>query len=94
MSRLPEEAPPKVSSASPFLGLNCVLTGKLEKMDRSDAEKRIVALGGKTASSVSKKTDLVIAGPGAGSKLDKARELNIKTIDEDEFLRMLDLTKI
>jgi len=87
--RLPEEAPPKAAAGSPFAGLTCVLTGKLDTMERAEAERRIQALGGKATSSVSRQTDLVIAGPGAGSKLDKARELGIEIIDEDEFLRRL-----
>lgn len=88
-TRSPEETPVEVDPSSPFFGLTCVLTGTLEKMTRSEAEKKIAALGGKCAGSVSKKTHLVIAGPGAGSKLDKARELGITIIDEEEFLKLL-----
>ncbi len=87
MTRLPEEAPPERSEASPFAGLTCVFTGELEKMDRAEAEKLVERLGGKATSSVSKKTNLVIAGPGAGSKLKKAQDLKIEVIDETEFLR-------
>jgi DNA ligase (NAD+) len=89
--RLPEEAPPsrETLESSPFAGKTCVVTGKLESMSREEAEETIARLGGKAASSVSRKTDLVIAGPGAGSKLDKARELGIEVIDETEFLRRL-----
>ncbi|MDR3084858.1 MAG: NAD-dependent DNA ligase LigA [Christensenellaceae bacterium] len=84
------EAPAKIERSSPFLGLTVVLTGALSSMGRSEARERIEALGGKAAGSVSKKTDLVIAGEEAGSKLDKARELGLKIIDEAEFLRLLE----
>lgn len=87
--RLPEEEPPPVDASSPFAGLTCVLTGKMEQLDRTEGEKKIEALGGKAAKSVSKKTDLVIAGPGAGSKLKKAQELGIEVIDEAEFVKRL-----
>ncbi|MBE6142941.1 MAG: NAD-dependent DNA ligase LigA [Erysipelotrichaceae bacterium] len=66
-----------------------VLTGTLEKMTRDEAKAKIEALGGNCTGSVSKKTDLVIAGPGAGSKLTKAESLGIKVINEEEFLKML-----
>ena len=66
-----------------------VLTGTLEKMTRDAAKAKIEALGGNCTGSVSKKTDLVIAGPGAGSKLTKAESLGIKVINEEEFLKML-----
>ena len=66
-----------------------VLTGTLEKMTRDEAKSKIEALGGNCTGSVSKKTDLVIAGPGAGSKLAKAESLGIKVINEEQFLEML-----
>jgi DNA ligase (NAD+) len=66
-----------------------VLTGTLESMGRSEAQERIRALGGNVSGSVSKKTDYVIAGPGAGSKLDDARALGIAVLTEQEFLSML-----
>lgn len=75
----------KVAKDSPFAGKTVVLTGGLEKMERKAAEDLIKSLGGKPAGSVSKKTDLVIAGEKAGSKLAKARELGIEIIDEKEF---------
>lgn len=70
-------------------GKTWVLTGKLEQMGRSDAKNHLLALGAKVAGSVSAKTDCVVAGPGAGSKLKKATELNIPTMDEDQFVAFL-----
>lgn len=67
-----------------------VLTGTLEIMPRNEAKARLISLGAKVAGSVSKNTTCVVAGPGAGSKLNKAEELGIKTIDEGEFLTLLD----
>jgi DNA ligase (NAD+) len=75
-----------VSAAGPFAGKTVVLTGTLEQLGRKEAQELIKSLGGKSAGSVSKKTDLVIAGAKAGSKLKKARELGIEVIDEAEFL--------
>lgn len=72
-----------------FEGLSFVLTGTLEKFTRSEAKELIEKLGGKVAGSVSKKTDVVLAGAEAGSKLDKAVELGLKVIDELEFEKML-----
>lgn len=74
---------------SPFAGKTIVLTGSLSQLSRDDAKAQLVALGAKVAGSVSKKTDLVIAGEAAGSKLAKAQELGIAVIDEDEMLRLL-----
>ncbi len=74
---------------SPFAGKICVLTGTLEKMSRNEASEKIRARGGNVASSVSRKTDYVIAGPGAGSKLDDARALGVAVIDEAQFTELL-----
>ncbi|WP_172731030.1 NAD-dependent DNA ligase LigA [Pluralibacter gergoviae] len=74
---------------SPFAGKTVVLTGSLSQMSRDDAKARLVELGAKVAGCVSKKTDLVIAGEAAGSKLVKAQELGIEVIDEAEMLRLL-----
>ena len=74
----------------PFAGKSIVLTGSLERFSRSDAAGRIEKLGGKVSSSVSKKTAFVVAGPGAGSKLAKARELSVSVLTEDEFLRLME----
>ncbi|EOW6744480.1 NAD-dependent DNA ligase LigA [Cronobacter dublinensis] len=74
---------------SPFAGKTVVLTGTLNQMSRDDAKARLAALGAKVSGSVSKKTDLLIAGEAAGSKLAKAQELGIEVIDEAEMLRLL-----
>lgn len=71
---------------SPFAGKTIVLTGKLEQLTRGEAKEKIEALGGKVTGSVSKKTDLVIAGEEAGSKRDKAVELNIDIWDEEQLI--------
>ncbi len=72
-----------------FAGKTFVFTGALEKFTRKEAEKLVEERGGRTASSVSKKTDYLVAGPGAGSKLEKARSLGVAVITEDDFLEML-----
>jgi DNA ligase (NAD+) len=77
------------ASDSPFAGKTFVLTGTLEKMSRNEAAEKIRGLGGNVSSSVSRKTDYVVAGPGAGSKLDDARALGVAVLDETGFLEML-----
>jgi DNA ligase (NAD+) len=67
-----------------------VLTGGLSKMSREQAKEEIERRGGKVSGSVSKKTDLVVAGVDAGSKLKKAHELGVKVVDEAGFIAMLD----
>ncbi|HWA29689.1 MAG TPA: NAD-dependent DNA ligase LigA [Rhizomicrobium sp.] len=82
-------AAPKIKG-SPVAGKTIVFTGSLEKMTRQEAKARAEALGAKAAGSVSAKTDLVVAGPGAGSKLAEAQKHNVKVIDEDEWLKMIE----
>lgn len=73
----------------PLKGQTWVLTGTLETMGRAEAKDRLLALGAKVAGSVSAKTTVVVAGPGAGSKLTKAQTLGLKTLDEPAFLEFL-----
>lgn len=77
-----------VEKTTEFDGLTFVLTGTLENMTRDEASEMIKARGGKVSSSVSKKTDYVLAGEEAGSKLTKAQALGVKIIDKDTFLKM------
>jgi DNA ligase (NAD+) len=79
----------RADESSPFFGMTVVLTGTLASMTRPEAAKLIERAGGKTSGSVSKKTDFVIAGEEAGSKLEKAHKLGVKVIGEEEFLKML-----
>ncbi|WP_242216954.1 NAD-dependent DNA ligase LigA [Shinella zoogloeoides] len=94
IGRLLEEVTPQaaeavVVSSSPVAGKTVVFTGSLEKMTRDEAKAMAERLGAKVAGSVSKKTDLVVAGPGAGSKLDKAREFSVEVIDEDGWFELI-----
>ena len=84
-----EKVSAKKMAELPFAGKTFVLTGTLPSMSREEASKEIEARGGHVSGSVSKKTDYVLAGSEAGSKLDKARELGVKIIDEAEFKEML-----
>jgi len=84
-----EGARAQTATAGPFAGKIVVLTGTLAAMSRDEAKERIEAAGGKVTGSVSKKTDFVVAGEEAGSKLDKAKELGVAVLDERGFLKML-----
>jgi DNA ligase (NAD+) len=83
-----EEKPAK-AEALPLADMEFVLTGTLDAFPRQEAEERIKALGGTASSSVTRKTTYLVVGADPGSKLDKARSLGIKTINETEFLQLL-----
>lgn len=85
--------PEEVQQDSPISGKTIVVTGTLEKLDRRQAEALIESFGGKAAGSVSKKTDYVLAGESAGSKLTKARELGVRVLNEQEFFELIGETK-
>jgi len=74
---------------SEFTGKTFVFTGSLKKISRKDAQSMVEKLGARASGSVSSKTDYLVAGPGAGSKLMKAEELNISIYSEDEFLELI-----
>jgi DNA ligase (NAD+) len=84
------EAAPHRAPAGALAGLTFVLTGTLVHWTRDEAKDRIEAAGGKVAGSVSKKTDFVVAGEEAGSKLDKAMQLGVPVIDEARLKNMLE----
>jgi DNA ligase (NAD+) len=87
--KIRELAKPKAADKK-FAGKTFVFTGALEKFSRDEAERMVEERGGRASGSVSKKTDYVVAGPGAGSKLDKARELGVAVISEEEFMKMVE----
>jgi DNA ligase (NAD+) len=83
-------APRAEATTGPLAGKTIVVTGTIEGFSREEAEEAVRSAGGKPAGSVSKKTDYVVAGPGAGSKLAKAQELGIPVLDADGFRRLLE----
>ena len=89
LKHLSVEDAARPSADTPIAGKTVVFTGTLEKMTRAEAKARAEAMGAKVAGSVSAKTNLVVAGPGAGSKAKKAEELKIKVVDEDGWLEMI-----
>ena len=86
MRILDAERPARHSAVA---GKTVVFTGALEKMTREEAKAMAERLGAKTAGSVSKKTDYVVAGPGAGSKLAKAKELGVQVLSEEDWLKLV-----
>jgi len=78
-----------LEQAQVFAGKTFVLTGTLDTMTREEASALITERGGRVSSSVSKKTDFVLAGRDAGSKLEKAKDLGVRILDESEFRAML-----
>ena len=86
----PIDDTPEPSADHPANGVTFVVTGRLETMSRSEAQNRIKSLGGKATGSVTKKTNYLVAGAEAGSKLEKAQRLDVHVIDESEFIAFMD----
>ncbi len=80
---------PRRTDDGPLAGKTFVFTGGLDSMSRSDAENLVRSLGGRASGSVSRKTDYVVAGHDPGTKYEKARQLGVKVLDEEAFLRLV-----
>jgi DNA ligase (NAD+) len=76
-------------SRTELTGKTFVFTGTLERFPRSEAQRRVEALGGRASASLSSRTDYLVHGPGGGSKLEKARELGVQLLNEEEFLELI-----
>jgi len=87
--KMKEKATPKAAASGPFAGKTVVVTGTLAKLSRDEAKEALRKAGATVTDSVSKKTDFLIVGEDAGSKLDKARTLGVKSLSESEFLKMM-----
>jgi len=87
----PDESPPVSAADHPLAGKSVVVTGTLSSMGRDEAKQRVLAVGGKSVGSVSKKTDFLVAGEKAGSKLSKAQSLGVVVLSEQQFLELLDV---
>jgi DNA ligase (NAD+) len=85
-----QPAPPAVATGGPFVGKSVVLTGTMAGLTREQAKEEVERRGGKVSGSVSRKTDFVVAGEDAGSKLKKAQELGVRILDEQAFLKLLE----
>jgi DNA ligase (NAD+) len=85
----PAPPPPQESAEAPLSGQTWVVSGRLEQMTREEAEETLQQLGARAGKSVSARTAVLVAGPGAGSKLSKAQQLGVEVIDEAEFLRRI-----
>ena len=88
--KMKEKAAPKAAATGPFAGKTVVVTGTLSKLSREETKEALRRAGATVTDSVSKKTDYLVVGEDAGSKLDKATKLGVKTLNEKEFLRMLE----